>query len=87
MMDITPVASASAGSDGESIGGAAIDGERTRDAVALDELALLARGIPEGSGGDAVDVAHGAGRRLVQKGDGVGGKDLAVAAGAAEPQA
>lgn len=55
--------------------------------VALDELALAAGGLTEGGGGEAVEVAHGAGGGLVQEGDGVGGKELAVAAGATKAEA
>lgn len=37
------------------------------DGVALDALALPAGGLAEGGGGEAVEVAHGAGRGLVQE--------------------
>ena len=57
------------------------------DDVALDEIALLARGLAEGGGGEAVEVAHGAGGGLVEQRGGVGGEELAIAADAAQPHA
>jgi len=56
-------------------------------AVALDEAALLAGGLAQRGRGEAVDLAHGAGGGLVQKRDGVGRKELAVAASALQTQA
>lgn len=55
--------------------------------VALDELALLARGLAERVGGEAVEIAHGAEGRLVEEHDGLGGEYLAVAADAMEAHA
>src|SRR3954469_6609915 len=57
------------------------------DDVALDELALLACGLAERGGGEAVEVAHGADGGLVEQHGGVGGEDLAGAAGAFEAHA
>ena len=56
------------------------------DDVALDELALLLGGLAEGSGGEAVEVAHRAGGGFVQEGRGVAREQLAVAAGVAEAE-
>src|SRR5262245_49371833 len=53
--------------------------------VTLDEATLAARRLAECGRSEAVEVAHGAGSRFVEERDGVGGEELAVAAGA--PQA
>jgi hypothetical protein len=55
--------------------------------VALDELLLPARGLTEGRGGQPVDVTQGAGRGLVQHGDGVGAEELSLAADALQADA
>src|SRR5439155_17898248 len=57
------------------------------DDVALHELSLLRGGFAEGSGGEAVDVPHGAEGGLVTQADGVGGKQLALAADALQTEA
>src|ERR1041384_4629675 len=57
------------------------------DDVALDKLSLLLGGLAERSGGEAVDVPHGAEGGLVKQADGVGGKQLALAAGALQTEA
>ena len=57
-----------------------------RDDVALDKLTLLAGGLAEGGGGEAIEIAHGAGG-LVEEHRRVEREDLAVAAGAAHAQA
>ncbi len=49
--------------------------------VAFDELALATNGLAEDRSGEAVEVAHGPGGGLVQERNGVGGEELAVAAG------
>src|ERR1700678_2318887 len=54
--------------------------------VAFDELLLAARGLPQRGGGKAVDLAQARAGRLVQRREGVGGEDLAVSAGPAEPE-
>src|SRR6266568_2439170 len=50
------------------------------DDVAFDQLALLLGGLPEGRGGQAVQISHGAGGGFVEEADRVGGKELALAA-------
>lgn len=57
------------------------------DDVALDELSLLLGGLAERSGGETVDVPHGAEGGLVKQADGVGGKQLALAASALQAEA
>lgn len=44
------------------------------DDVSLDELTLLPGGLSEGGSGEAVEVAHGAGGRFVEEGNGVAGE-------------
>src|ERR1041384_950667 len=58
----------------------------TGDDVALDELSFLLGGLAERSGGEAVDVPHGAEGGLVKQADGVRGKQLALAAGALQTE-
>jgi hypothetical protein len=53
-------------------------------AATFDEAALAAGGLAQGGSSEAVEIAHGAGGGLVEERNGVGGKELAVAAGAAE---
>jgi hypothetical protein len=68
----------------------AVAGVRLDDAgddVALDELALLPGGLAEGGGGEAIEVTHGAGSRLVQERDRIGREQVAFAAGVAEAHA
>lgn len=53
------------------------------DHVPLDELPLLARGLAKRGRREAIEIAHRAGGGLVEEDDGVGGEDLARAAGTA----
>ena len=59
----------------------AVEGDDAGDGVTFDELALASGGFAEGGGGDSVDVAKGAEGGLVDHGGGVGGEEVAVAAG------
>src|ERR1044071_7746994 len=75
------------GRAGSSVALPGIGLDDARDDVALDELALLARGLAERGGGEAVDAAHGTDSSLVEQHGGIGGEDLASAAGALEAHA
>ncbi len=55
--------------------------------VALDELALAACGLSESTGGETIEVAHGAGSGLVEQDDSVGGEYLAGTARARQSHA
>src|SRR4051812_44589297 len=57
------------------------------DDVALDELSLLLGGLAKRGGGETVDVPHGAEGGLMKQADGVGGKQLALAASATQAEA
>ena len=72
---------------GRGSGFAVVGLDDAGDDVALDELALLLGGLAERGGGEAVDVPHGAEGGLVQQADRVGGKQLALAAGALQAEA
>src|ERR1044071_2129823 len=83
-------AGAAAGREGRAGSSIALPGiglDDARDDVALDELALLARGLAERGGGEAVEVAHGADGGLVEQHGGIGGEDLSGAASALEAHA
>jgi hypothetical protein len=74
--------------DGRGVSALAIVGlDDAGDDVALDELALLLGGLAERRGGKAVDVPHGTEGGLVEQADRLGGKQLALAAGALQTEA
>ncbi len=56
------------------------------DDLTLDELLLTTSGLAEGGGGEAVDLAQGALRLLVQSREGVIGEQGALAAGGVEAE-
>src|SRR6266498_3022907 len=57
------------------------------DEDADDDLSLLLGSVAERARGEAVEIAHGPGSGLVEEADGVGGEELAIAAGLAETEA
>lgn len=82
------------GDDGIEVGGrgrgsgfAVVGLDDASDDIALDDLALLLGGFPERGCGEAVEIAHGPGSGLVEEADGVGGEELAIAAGLTEAKA
>src|ERR1035438_7490394 len=63
--------------------------ERLGDAengVSVDEVLLAPGGVAQGGGGNAIDLAQGPLRMLVERRERVIGEDGAVAAGSVEPE-
>ena len=57
------------------------------DEFAVDELLLPARSVAESGAGEAVDLAQGALRKLVESGEGIVGEEVAFAPGVVEAEA
>src|SRR5580700_1028538 len=68
-------------SDAVVLGGA----EDVAQDLALDELVLASRRFAERGGGEPVELAQARAGRLVQRGERLGGEELAIAAGTAQP--
>ena len=71
---------------GRRSGAAGLIDQPTED-VALDEPLLASGGLAHGGGRESVEVTHSSGGGLTEERSGVGGEELAVAAGAAEAHA